>query len=700
MPAATVRPIFRAICHPFDLPPRTLTASPSPDAAALTAGEQLRYEALAWISQAVWVFDIDRRRVHWANPAALALWQAPTLEELRARDMGADMSAAVAQRLKQYQHDFEAGATRFDEQWTLYPQGQPRTVTVAFRGHRLPDGRMAMFCEALDQPAAHPDSLRSVDALLHTPVMITLYDWQARVLYRNPAARESQPLEGTQGHRFVRDEDFRTLLSQLLARGQARLMAAVHTRHGERWHEVHATRCSDAASDRQAFLVSEVDVTELKRTEARANHLAYHDTLTGLPNRNFVLREFGQALQELQRQRLGAVLVFIDLDNFKTVNDSMGHAFGDQLLVQMADRLRKVVREGDLVARLGGDEFLVLAVLHDVPDEVALLTQRMLDSLSRGVMLLSTEVRVTPSLGTSLFPRDGTDIQTLMRHADMAMYSAKDAGRNAVASFTPAMQAAAENRMALETELRRALERGEFELFYQPKLTVDNRLVGAEALLRWRHPERGLVAPSIFVPVCEEIGLIGAVGNFVLEAAAAQQVRWQALGHRLKVAVNLSPRQLGAATLLPTVKAIMARTGCSPESMELEITESVLLGHDLQTRRMLTQLNAMGFSIAIDDFGTGYSNLAYLQRYPIHTLKIDRSFVQAIGHAATLTEVIIVMCKALGLHMVAEGVERLDQLQWLAERGVHEYQGFLYAPPMPVSEFDALLASADAQRVA
>jgi diguanylate cyclase (GGDEF)-like protein len=659
-----------------------------------------RYEALGWIERAVWIYDFDRARVHWANPAALTLWQADSLSDLRARDLSSDMSTAVARRLLQYRQDFEQGSHRFTEQWTLYPQGEPHTLNVVFTGHRLVDGRMAMLCEALDERSQDPSSLRSVDALLHTPVMITLYDWQARVLYRNPAAREAQPEELSAGHRFVNDSDFRQLLSQLLARGQARLMAPVHTAGGQRWHEVHASRCRDPASGRQAFLVSEVDVTELKRTEARADYLAHHDTLTGLPNRNFVLREFGSALRDLQTRQASAALLFIDLDHFKTVNDSMGHAFGDQLLVEMARRLREVVRPRDLVARLGGDEFLVLVELVDDADPAATLTGRLRDSLSREVTLLSNQVRVTPSIGVSLFPRDGIDIQTLMRHADIAMYSAKEAGRNGVASFTPAMQVAVEQRVALETELRHALERGEFELYYQPKFTIDNRLVGAEALLRWRHPVRGLVAPSIFIPVCEEIGLIGPVGDFVLESAARQQVRWRDAGYALKVAVNLSPRQLGGAQLVQTVQAIMTRTGCDPTAMELEITESVLLGNDLHTRRVLGQLHAMGFSIAIDDFGTGYSNLAYLQRYPIHTLKIDRSFVQAIGHTATLTEVIIVMCKALNLHMVAEGVERAEQLAWLAERGVHEYQGFLSAPPMPVVEFDALLGALPSQQVA
>ncbi|MEN9628700.1 MAG: hypothetical protein RJA10_1927, partial [Pseudomonadota bacterium] len=403
------------------------------------------------------------------------------------------------------------------------------------------------------------------------------------------------------------------------------------------------------------------------------------------------------ALHVAQRHTHPVALLFLDLDHFKTVNDSMGHAVGDQLLVEMAQRLRAVVREGDHVARLGGDEFLVLAVLNRGEGELGALTQRILESFSREVMLLSTKVRVTPSIGTSLFPRDGTDIQTLMRHADLAMYGAKDAGRNAVSSFTPAMQAQAETRMALESELRHALDRCEFEVFYQPKLTLDNRLVGAEALLRWRHPERGLVSPATFVPVCEEIGLIGAIGDWVLETAARQQVRWREQGHALKLAVNLSPRQLAGAHLVDSVQGILARTGCLAGDLELEITESVLLGNDIHSRRVLGQLHDLGLSIAIDDFGTGYSSLAYLHRYPIQTLKIDRSFVQATGRNATLTEVIVTMCKALNLHMVAEGVERPEQLAWLAGLGVHEYQGFLFAPPMPAAEFDQLLL-AQAQR--
>ncbi|MEN9626880.1 MAG: hypothetical protein RJA10_106, partial [Pseudomonadota bacterium] len=273
--------------------------SPTPST-VVTPDEFTRYEALGWIERAVWVFDIDRRRVHWANPAALALWQADSVADLRARDMGADMSTSVARRLQQYQQDFEQGAARFTEQWTLYPKGQPRTLAVVFTGHRLTDGRMAMLCEALEERREDPDSLRSVDALLHTPVMISMYDWQGRVLYRNPAARDTQPPASKANHRFVHEADFRSLLSQLLSRGEARLVAPVHTASGERWHEVHASRCHDVASGRQAFLVSEVDITELKRTEARANHLAHHDTLTGLPNRHYVLREFGAALNDLR----------------------------------------------------------------------------------------------------------------------------------------------------------------------------------------------------------------------------------------------------------------------------------------------------------------------------------------------------------------------------------------------------------------
>lgn len=682
-----------------------MQTSPSPPNSQVGPVIAKRYALLDALCHAVWIYDVDTHTIVYANPAAVEIWGASTLSELQmqTRDLGADMSKPVAERLKQFQHDFERHPdARFVEQWTIYPQGRPRTCQIAFNGHRLSDGRMGMLCEVQDTQHALPESLRTVEALLHTTVMITLYDATGRALYRNPAAQAAVPLDfNHQGHRFVRDEDFRNLLAELKQWGIARMVARVHTRHGDRWHEVSARNCRDAISGVQAWLVSEVDVSELKASEDRATYLAQHDTLTGLPNRSYVLSSFRETLKQMEAQGLQAALMYIDLDNFKTVNDSLGHAAGDQLLIAMAQRLRGIVREHDHVARLGGDEFLVLASAHDITQDIDALSLRIVQVVSQTVTLSNTDVRVTPSIGISLYPNDGQDIDTLMRQADMAMYSAKAKGRNAYAFFCADMNRTAQVRLTLEIELRHAIDEQQFEVHYQPRVRVsDQRVVGAEALLRWRHPQRGLVMPGEFIAVCESCGLIDAVGAYVLEASARQQTQWRAQGLVLRVSVNLSSRQFMDPGLLESIQAIMHRTGCEPDWLELEITESVLLGPDQRTIDLLTALGAMGFRIAIDDFGTGYSNLAFLQRYPIHTLKIDRSFISGATSSRPITELIITMSRMLHLEMVAEGVEEPTQLAWLAEQGVEQYQGYLFSPPINPRDFEALLANHALSQVA
>ena len=645
------------------------------------------------LHQPVWIFDIDRSRVHWANQAALQLWQAGTLGELRARDMGRDMSDTVARRLRQYQRDFECGDARFSEQWTLYPAGRPTTLWVGFSGVRLPDGRMAMLCEARPQQAMPPDSLRSVEALLHTEVMTTLYSRGGRALYRNPAARTSVP-EGSESlqQRLVDREDLRALVCGLVADGHCKLIARVATTQGERWHDLSARLCRDAATGRQALLVSEIDISGLKQAQAQAQYLADHDLLTGLPNRNHVIKAYPQALDDCRRAGLQAALIFLDLDHFKRVNDSLGHAVGDELLMHLARRLRAALGPQDRVARLGGDEFLLLVPHVDAAAAAQARVQELVALIAEPVQISQTELRVTPSIGVSLYPQDGQDIDTLMRHADQAMYSAKAAGRNGMAWFQPAMNAAAQSRLDLEVELRRALAHGDIHVYFQPRVEVaTGRIVGAEALVRWCHPQRGMIPPDVFIPVCEDCGLICELGAMVLEVSARQQVAWAAQGWWLKISVNLSPRQFFYNALLQDVRDILDRTGCDPRGIELEITESVLLGHDGRTVATLEALNALGLAIAIDDFGTGYSNLAYLHRYPVDTLKIDRSFIRSLDDLPALTEMIVTMCQVLKVNMVAEGVETAEQLAWLRARGVHEYQGFLFSPAVPPPTFERLL---------
>ncbi|MBL8340835.1 MAG: EAL domain-containing protein [Rubrivivax sp.] len=650
-------------------------------------------QLVAQLRQPVWVFDIDRKRVAWANPAALALWSSPSLAELTARDMGADMSASVAARLAQYQSDFIGHGASFNEQWTLYPAGRPVSLDVTFSGYRLPDGRMAMMCEGRPLGSERPESLRSVEALLHTPVMITLYTPEGEPVYRNPAARTSVPeLRTTLAERFPQPDALPRLTDPLATRGAATLTLQARTTQGARWHEVSVQRCVDAVSGEAALLVSEVDVTRLKESEAQARFLAAHDVLTGLPNRSQVKQCFAEATSALRTRGQQAALILIDLDHFKKVNDTLGHAVGDELLIEVASRLRQSVRRGDLASRFGGDEFLLLVLSSDIRAEVDRIDTRIRDAVAQPLWVGNTQVQVTATLGVSLYPEHGSDFETLLQHADLAMYAAKEGGRNALAYFEHDMGESFRQRTALEADLRGACERREFEVHYQPRVDVtSNRIVGAEALVRWRHPRRGLVPPGEFIAVCESTGLICEVGRQVLANVVEQLRRWSEAGLALPVSVNLSPREFADPGLAERVGATLAEAGCAPELLQMEITESMLLGGEERPLTTLHALRELGVSIALDDFGTGYSNLAYLQRFPIGTLKIDRSFIQAVGDDQRLAELIVQLCRVMRLDAVAEGVETPEQLAWIRERGVAQYQGFLFARPMPAGEFESML---------
>lgn len=655
-------------------------------------------DVLERVCTPVWVFDIDRRRMHWANAAAVRLWGAVSQQELCARDHGADMSESVARRLAQYQADFCSQQVVFREQWTLYPGGQPMSLDVSFSGYRLTDGRMAMLCEAHDRVQASPQSLRSVEALLHTPVMITMYDRGGHALYRNPAARAmvAAPSESLRQH-LADGRDWARLHKLLGAQGQATITLQVHTVCGVRWHEVSARRCRDAVSGEAATLLSEVDVSALKESEARASYLAGHDTLTGLPNRSQVRARFAQAMAKLAAGATGAALVLIDLDHFKNVNDTLGHAVGDELLVEVAQRLRQATRRQDLVARFGGDEFLLLLAGQDIEAEVGRIDERIRQLVAEPIPVAGTSVRVTATLGAALFPRDGRDFETLLRRADLAMYAAKEGGRNALAYYEDAMGQRLRARTELEQDLRRALAERALEVYYQPRVQVaSGRIVGAEALVRWRHPRRGMVPPDEFIPLCESAGLIRQLGQQVFDTAARQVARWKAAGYSLVVSVNVSPREFAHEQLVAELRAALDSAACEPALVQVEITESSLLGQDERALRTLHELCALGLTVALDDFGTGYSNLGFLRSYPIHALKIDRSFVHGLHENRALADLIVELCRLMKLSAVAEGVETEEQLRWVRERGIEQYQGFLCSPALPATEFEALLRRQDA----
>jgi diguanylate cyclase (GGDEF)-like protein/PAS domain S-box-containing protein len=438
------------------------------------------------------------------------------------------------------------------------------------------------------------------------------------------------------------------------------------------------------------------DVTELIRYQEQLEYQANYDSLTRLPNRNLLRDRLQHALIAAQRREQGVAVVFIDLDGFKNVNDSLGHSVGDRLLGVVAERLARCARASDTVARHGGDEFVI--VMTDTVDEQSLIAwmERVRVSISEPVWLDGTELYVGCSMGASLFPQDGHDAETLLKKADVAMYRAKDLGRNTFQFFQPEMNANASARMNMERRLRRALRDNEFLLHYQPQVDiVTGRIVGMEALVRWRDPEVGLVPPSSFIPVAEESGLIGQLTEWVLREACGQNKAWQDEGlPPARVSVNLSAREFHQRNIAQLVTRVLEETGLAPKYLELELTESTIMRNAEEAVTMLTDLHALGIGLAIDDFGTGYSSLSYLKRFPVDRLKIDRSFVSDIGASSddeTITSAIIALAHSLELQVIAEGVETSAQLDFLRARACDEMQGYYFAKPMPRDAIPALL---------
>ncbi|WP_440994931.1 putative bifunctional diguanylate cyclase/phosphodiesterase [Arhodomonas sp. SL1] len=428
----------------------------------------------------------------------------------------------------------------------------------------------------------------------------------------------------------------------------------------------------------------------------RVEYLAYHDNLTGLPNRALFTRLLTDRMRYTRRYGGKLALLFLDLDRFKNINDSLGHDAGDELLQEMGTRLEASVRESDTVARLGGDEFVVLLPQVDSGNQVVPVAEKILAAVGRPFTLVGQEFRVTVSIGVTLYPDDGEDEQTLMKNADVAMYHAKEQGKNNFQFYSEELNQNSLERLALESSLRNALERGEFRLFYQAKESSDDgHITGMEALLRWEHPELGLILPMQFIPLAEETGLIVPIGRWVFRTACQQNVAWQAEGFPpLRMAVNLSARQFLDENLFHDIRIALEETGMDPELLELEITESMIMRDMTQTLRVLNALKEMGVRIAIDDFGTGYSSLSTLKDFPLDTIKIDRSFIHDIIRSSNdkgLTDAVLAVGKTLSLTVVAEGVETREQAEYLRERSCDEFQGFYVNEPLPAEEFARLI---------
>jgi diguanylate cyclase (GGDEF)-like protein len=425
--------------------------------------------------------------------------------------------------------------------------------------------------------------------------------------------------------------------------------------------------------------------------------MAQHDALTGLPNRSLLRDRLQVAIRNASRSRARLAVLFIDLDRFKEVNDSLGHEFGDALLRAVAHRLKSGLRDSDTVSRLGGDEFVLLLPGVRDADEARQVADKLLEAVDRVFELDGRTVQVGASVGVALYPEDGTDADTLTRHADAAMYRAKGAGRNTVRFYSQLEDDAAQLALAKRAALRDALHAGELRLVFQPQVAcADGRLLGVEALLRWQHPAEGLLAPDAFLPVAEDTPLIDEIGRWVLEQACAQAVRWRGtpLGG-VPVAVNVSPHQLRSGGFLRALNAALGSTGALPAEMELEITERAILHDDEASRAVLAGIRAMGVALALDDFGTGYSSLSHLHQTPLSRIKIDRSFCSALPgnrNAEAIVAAVVQMARSIGLTIIAEGVETPEQLEHLRQAGCSGVQGYLVLKPMPPGDLAPALA--------
>jgi diguanylate cyclase (GGDEF)-like protein len=622
----------------------------------------------------IWVYDIQHHHIYWANRTALGVWEASSLAELQSRDFSADMADAIDWLLQRYLGDFQQGRS-YSEWWTLSPKGIKKQIYLRLSGVQLA-GRLMMMTEAV----IDADTLYQESSLATGDTLACLFDNQGRLesgnhhfdmCFGDQVNLLSQVFSGN-------DQAFYQKLSRLdevVAEGECR------TLKGMRWFQYQFRHIQQGAQ----ILLTMRDITDRKLEELEHRHLAWHDSLTGLLNRYGLMKSL-EAYCGLGGR---FALVFMDLDNFKLVNDNYGHKAGDRLLERVAGRLKQVCPRDVELARLGGDEFTALVPLTHASNRAQEVADLMLSQMTKPLQLSGVpEVTIGGSIGIAIYPDDADDGDNLITRADMAMYQAKQMGRLRWQRFTPSMQQNLHRKLTLKQFLAKAIGRQELSLCYQPQVDVaKGKLLGYEALLRWHNPVLGHVSPVEFIPLAEEMGLIREIGGWVLSTALAQMAHWQQQWQvRVPVSVNLSGFQLSSA--LPELVAQQLKAyGVDAGLLTLELTETVLMLDMKGCIEILDALSEQGIKIAIDDFGTGYSSLAYLNRLPIDTIKLDRSFV--VGLNLPVIRATVAMATSLGLGIMAEGVEDEHELAALRSQGCHVFQGFLFSKPMTVAQVEA-----------
>ncbi len=584
----------------------------------------------------------------------------------------------------------------------LYERLRPDGTALEVRGVPLPDGGfLTIYIDISERRQAQEKLLLSEKVFENSPSAIMICDPRNRIISVNRAFTEITgfPAEEALGEdpRLLasgrHDADFyREMWVTLRDTGSWAGEIWDRRKNGEvypKWMTINAVSES-GSSTVSHYIAIFSDITEHKEAEARIHHLAHHDPLTGLPNRFTLEARLEQSLADGRRHNTKVAVMFIDLDRFKNINDSLGHQVGDGLLIEIARRLQDAVRDSDTVARLGGDEFVIVLPGIIAGSDAATVAGKIISRAAEPMVIDGHELHTSASLGISVFPDDGDDVDSIMKNADTAMYHAKSAGKNNFQFFAGDMNNAAIERLNIERKLRRALSRNELTLYYQPQFDLlSRRVTGVEALLRWRH-EGQLIPPDRFIPIAEETGLIVSIGDWVLGTACLQAKAWLDAGlPPVRMSVNLSARQLRANNFHGTVAAALDNSGLDPNQLELEITESAVMEHPREAIKILEAIKEMGIHLAIDDFGTGYSSLSYLKLFPIDHLKIDRSFVKDIEHDMNDRAIAmgtIALAHSLGLRVIAEGVETELQLDLLDEHGCDEVQGFLFSKPLPSDE--------------